>query len=181
MRLGIYCGSFNPVHKGHIEIVNSLINNDIVDKVLIVPTLEYWDKTNLVSLEHRINMLKFYSNENIIIEEEFNGTKYTSDLLKLIESKYKDDIYLIIGADNIINFDKWHNYKEVLKYNLIIVNRNNINVNNYLNKLNKKDKYYIVNIDNYNDCSSTFIRDNLDCGYLDEEVYNYIVKNELYK
>ena len=44
MRLGIYIGSFNPVHIGHMDVVNYLLINNYVDRVLIVPTLGYWDK-----------------------------------------------------------------------------------------------------------------------------------------
>ena len=45
MRLGVYVGSFNPVHKGHIKIINYLLNN-VLDKVLVIPTGNYWDKNN---------------------------------------------------------------------------------------------------------------------------------------
>ena len=57
MKIGIYVGSFNPPHKGHIKIVNHLINN-YLDKVIIIPTGNYWDKLDLVSINDRINMIK---------------------------------------------------------------------------------------------------------------------------
>ena len=60
MKLGIYIGSFNPVHNGHINLVEFLINNNYVDEVLIVPTGNYWDKQNLIDLKQRIEMLKFF-------------------------------------------------------------------------------------------------------------------------
>ena len=65
MKIAVYVGSFNPVHKSHIKVVNLVLKN-YVDKVIIVPTLAYWDKKNLIDIKDRINMLKFYENEKII-------------------------------------------------------------------------------------------------------------------
>ena len=66
MKIGVYVGSFNPVHKGHIQIVNELLND--LDKVIIVPTGNYWNKNDLVDINHRINMWKFYQNEKMVYE-----------------------------------------------------------------------------------------------------------------
>ena len=67
MKIGVYVGSFNPVHIGHIHIVNYLIDNNYLDKVIIIPTKGYWDKDNLIDLKHRINMLKYLENDFIMI------------------------------------------------------------------------------------------------------------------
>jgi len=186
MKIGIYVGSFNPPHKGHIKIVNHLINN-YLDKVIIIPTGNYWEKLDLVNIDDRINMLKFYKNENIIIDSKNNNLEYTYQILNNLKLEYKEDeLYLIIGADNIINFDKWMNYKEILTYNLIILNRNNIDILEYLEKLNKKDKYVIVNDLPNIDISSTMIRNNLNNKdydislYIDDYILNYIKENNLY-
>ena len=72
-RVGIYCGSFNPVHNGHITIAKEVVNQGLVDKVLMVATEGYWDKQGLMPLQERILMLKFFENENLIIEEELNS------------------------------------------------------------------------------------------------------------
>ena len=115
MKIGVYVGSFNPPHKGHIKIVNHLLDKNYLDKIIIIPTGNYWDKNNLVNINDRINMLKFYKNENIIIDNKNNNIEYTYQLLKNLSKEHKkDNLYLIIGADNIINFDKWKNYQEVL-------------------------------------------------------------------
>ena len=186
MKIGIYVGSFNQPHKGHIKIVNHLISK-YLDKVIIIPTGNYWEKIDLVNIDHRINMLKFYENENIIIDDENNSLEYTYQILNGLKLKYKDDeLYLIIGADNIINFDKWKNYEQILTYNLVILNRNNIDVLGYLEKLNKKDKYVIVNDLPNIDISSTLIRNKLNnkdydlSMYIDDCVLNYIRENNLY-
>ena len=49
MKLGIFVGSFNPVHKGHIKIANYILNKKLVDRLLIIPTGNYWDKSCCLS------------------------------------------------------------------------------------------------------------------------------------
>ena len=180
MRLGVYVGSFNPVHIGHIDVVNYLINEKYVDKVLIVPTLNYWNKNNLINIKHRINMLKIFENEKIKIDNKNNKYIYTYELLNKLSKEYDDELYLIMGADNIIEFDKWKNYKELLKYKIIIVNRDNIDIEKYIKKYNTNN-FIVVSNYNYIDISSTEIRNNLNSKYLDERVRDYINKNELFR
>lgn len=187
MKIGVYVGSFNPVHKGHIKIVKHLIKNKYLDKVIIVPTGAYWDKQNLIDIIDRINMLKFYENDNIIIDDKNNNLPYTYQLLDILSKEYSnDDLYLIMGADNIINFDKWKNYKEILKHKLIIINRDDIDISYYLNKHNIKNSIIVNDLPEI-DISSTMIRDkfkNKDYAdledYIDKLVVNYIKKNKLY-
>ncbi len=183
MKIGVFVGSFNPVHKGHIKMINKAL--EIVDKVLVIPTGSYWNKINNVSIEQRIEMLNFYKTENIIIENKINNLQYTYQIIRNLKKRYKkDELFLILGADNIISFDKWKHYKELLKLNLIIFNRSNINVKYYLDLLNKFDNYYILNI-NIKDASSTKIRDNINNNkilekYLDKVIIKYIKDNKLY-
>lgn len=58
MRIGVYVGSFDPVHIGHIKIVNYLLDNHIVDKIIIIPTGCYWNKTNL-TIKIALRCLKY--------------------------------------------------------------------------------------------------------------------------
>ena len=184
MKIGIYVGSFNPVHIGHIDNINYLLNK-YLDKVYVVPCMNYWNKNNLIDLKHRINMLKYIENPRICIDTINNELEYTYLLLREYNKIYKkEEIYLIIGADNIIKFNEWKNYKYLLKLNLIICKRDNIDIKYYLDKLNKKDKYFIV--DSINDISSTLIRNNIDNNklltkYIDKEVLDYIRVNNLYR
>ena len=180
MKIGIYIGSFNPPHKGHIYVVNYLLDNKVVDKILIIPTETYWDKQNLAPLKDRINMLKLYETENINIDTENNGLEYTYQLMRILKQKYPGkELFLIIGADNIINFDKWKNYEELLQYNIIIMNRNNIDIEKYTKKY-PQGKFTIVKDFNQS-TSSTEIRNNLNSKYLDKKVLKYIKKHNLYK
>ena len=178
MKLGVYIGSFNPVHIGHMDLVNYLLKNNYIDKALIIPTIEYWNKTNLVPLNDRINMLKFFENDLIKVDTEHNNYQYTIDLMKQLENDYNDTLYLIIGADNIIDFDKWKDYDELLKYNIIVLARNNINIAKYIEKFN--GKFIIVDNYPYIDISSTEIRNGEKDEYLDHKVLKYIKENNLY-
>ena len=182
MKIGVYVGSFNPPHKGHIKIANHLIENKYVDKILIIPTNNYWNKTNLIDLNHRINMLNIFKNENIIINNTLNNLEYTYQIIRELK-KDNNEYSLILGADNITNFDKWKNYKELLNLELLIINRNNIDIKEHLDKINKKNKYKIINIKNI-DISSTYIRENLNkkdiLNIIDKRVLDYIKKEKLY-
>jgi len=189
MKIGIFVGSFNPVHKGHIKIVKNLLTKKYLDKVLIVPTGKYWNKNNLINIQDRINMLKIFENNKIIIDTKHNNIEYTYLLLRKLKKEYKnDELNLIIGADNILKFNEWKNYKELLKYNIIIVNKNKIEIEKYLNNLNKKNKYNIINNLKDLNISSTLIRKLLKEKnkkelekIIDKRVLEYINNNNLYR
>lgn len=186
MKIGIYVGSFNPVHKAHVKIVNHLLK--YLDKIIVIPTGNYWDKNDLISVEHRINMWKFYQNEKIIIDENYNDLKYTYLILNELNKIYpNDELYLIIGADNLIDFDKWQNYQDILKHQLLIINRDNIDTKYYLNKFNIKNYIIVSDLENQN-ISSTMIRDLLKTQnikelnkLIDSKALDYIIKYNLYQ
>ena len=181
MRLGVYMGSFNPPHNGHLKVINYLLENNYVDNILVVPTLNYWNKQSLAPIIDRINMLKFFENDYIKIDSKNNHYIYTIELMKALEKQYPNDkLYLIIGADNILSFDKWKNYQELLKYPIIVMNRNNLDLTNYLKKLKSKNFIFINNYP-YIDISSSEIRNNLENKELDEKVLKYIKKRGLYQ
>ena len=181
MKIGIFIGSFNPPHLGHLDIIKYLLNKKYVDKILIVPTKNYWNKTNLIDINKRIAMLKFYENDNTKVDTSNNNYQYTYQLMRKLKKEYShDELYLIIGADNIINFKKWKNYEELLTYNIIIMTRNNIDILKYTSHLT--GKFTVVNDYNFTDISSTKIRNNvfLNKKYLQEDIYHYIIENKLY-
>lgn len=180
MRLGIYVGSFNPVHVGHIHVVNYLLENNHVDKILLLPTPSYWDKTNLLDMNDRINMLKVYENDKVIVDTKHNNYPYTYQVLNSLRKDYKDDeLYLIIGSDNIEKFDLWEHVDEILENKVIVVKRDDTDIEKYTAKFNTNN-FIIVNEFKPIDISSSRIRNNKDYNYLDKEVYNYIKENNLY-
>lgn len=183
MKIGVYVGSFNPVHIGHKKIIDHLLYNDYLDKVIVVPTEGYWDKTNLIDIKHRINMLKFYENKNILINDYLNNCQYTYQILnRLKEENPKDVLYLIIGADNIVKFKFWENVEEILKNKILVFNRDDIEIQSYIDDFLQKDNFVIINNFQPISISSTEIRNNLDdmSEYLDKKIYKYIKDNDLY-
>ena len=190
MRLGIYVGSFNPVHKGHEFIANYVIENNYVDKVLMIPTEGYWDKTGLIDLNHRLNMLKFCENENILVSSEYSSYEFTYEILEALSEKLNDtELYLIIGADNLIKFELWENIDFILKHKVLVLGRNDINMKEQIKKFTDEQQNHFVLVKDFPevDVSSTRVRNKLiSCNFselsneLDENVFRYILENKLY-
>ena len=180
MKLGIYVGSFNPVHNGHLKVINYLLDNNLVDKVLVLPTPNYWDKQDLVDLDHRVSMFKIFETEKIIVDDIHNRYPYTYLVLRSIKKDYPNDkLYLVIGADNLISLDKWKNIDEILENKVIVLNRFNIDMNKYIDKFNKANFIIISDFD-YLDTSSTEIR-NGKYDELNPKVKKYIKDHRLYE
>ena len=190
MKIGVYIGSFNPVHNVHIKIVNDLINNNIMDKIIVIPaSSSYHLKSGLEDFSHRHNMLKLAFNSDKVIVSELEKEKYhfTFENIMILKDLYKnDDLYLIIGADNLIELNTWKNYEYLLdNCNFIVIGRDDIDTTWYINNsfTNYKNKFIIM--ESIYSMSSTYIRENLnknivpnDC--LNEKVLDYIKKNNLY-
>lgn len=188
MRIGVYVGSFNPMHYGHKYVIDYLIQNSIVDKILIIPTGNYWDKKDLICIEHRAKMINFYTNENIIVDTKYSDFQYTYQILdKLNEEEPDNNFYLIIGADNLPKFDLWENYKKILQNKVIVLQRNDVNFEEYIEKYEEKDNFIGINDFKYIDISSTEIRNmikNKDLNnlakYMNNNEIEYLLKNNLY-
>lgn len=180
-RIGLYCGSFSPLHIGHIGIIEEVLKEGLADKVIVVATKDYWDKKIAIDYDTRIKCLKTIESDQIIIDDDptDSNTPSTYSLLENLKLKYPESEFkLIVGADNLPAFDKWINYKYLLdNYGFIVMNRDGYDPINDLAKLNKKD-YDILNCQNFN-VSSTFIRENLNNEELikdliDEKVLNIL-------
>ena len=179
-KIGVYVGSFNPVHNGHIKVINHLLDKKIVDKVLVLATPNYWDKQNLVSAEHRINMLKFFETDKIIIDDVHNKYEFTYEVLNSLEEDYpNDELFLIVGYDNLEYIPKWKNAEIVMDHNIIAVRRYDIDITDKA-KMYDPNKLTIVDDFDSLDVSSTEIRNNLNNNYLDDRVKRYIIDSNLY-
>lgn len=185
MKIGIFGGSFNPPHLTHKKIAIDLINNNYVDRVIFVPTGDKYNKKNLINSYYRINMIKEMikdCDKLFISDYEVKGElKYTYETLKYFKEKFNnDDIYFICGADNLSYIDKWKNYEDILsKYKIIVLNRDNINIDFFINKYSKYNSIIRASI-SLDNISSTMLRNSLDKKYLDNNVYKYIIENKLY-
>ncbi|MBO5527390.1 MAG: nicotinate (nicotinamide) nucleotide adenylyltransferase [Erysipelotrichaceae bacterium] len=184
-RVGIYVGSFNPVHNGHIAIARACIKEGFVDKVRIIATGDYWDKKNMYPLKERIAMLKLAAKKGIVIDETYNEYPYTYQIFRQLTKDYPDkQFHLILGADNLPKFDQWQNYKELLDYGFIILPRDEIGkeeIDRIMKDLHK-DNYQILKRRMIH-ISSTYIREHLDDyeaikDMIDKKVYQYLIKME---
>lgn len=188
MKIGVYVGSFNPIHKGHIKVVNFLIENQYVDKVIIIPTGSYWHKQDLIDINDRINMAKVYENENIIVNDTLNHLPYTYQVLNELNKIFpNEELNLIIGADNLEKFHLWKNIEEILKNKVLVIPRDNINKEKYINNFIEKEQFIVTEDFPQEDISSTMIRENILNNnldnvllYIDKEVLDYIIENNLY-
>ena len=187
MKIGIYGGSFNPIHKGHGEIVKYVLNNLPLDKIILVPVgIPPHKENSLAPSKLRCEMCKEATKEIpkvevSDIELEIKGPAYTIDTLKKLEKIYENaEFYLIIGEDSAQNFHTWREYKEILeKYNVVVLKRKG-----YENPL-KNEKCIVLNMP-YFDISATEIRQGIEeerdmSSVLSEGVLKIIEKEKLYK
>ena len=179
MKLGLYVGSFNPVHNGHIKVINYLIDNNLVDKVIVLPTPNYWDKQDIIDVKDRINMLKFFETNNIIIDSIHNNYPYTYQVIDSIKKDYDDELYLVIGSDNLEKLHLWKNIDMILENKIIVLRRGNMDINKYLERFDKNKFIIVDNFENI-DVSSTEIREG-NYNNVDSRVLEYIKSNNLYK
>lgn len=187
MKIGIYGGSFNPIHFGHIKIVNYVLEQLNLDKIIVIPVgTPSHRENNLVSGEFRLKMcqLAFKDSQKIEISDieiKSNTTSYTIDTLKKIQSIYgeKHEFFEIIGEDSANYFSKWKDYKEILEKSKVVV----LKRKGYNSLLTDKNLIYLdsplFNV------SSTLIRENLlnnknVSKFLPKEIIDFIKNNKLY-
>lgn len=188
MKIGVYVGSFNPPHMGHMKVIEYLLENHYVDKIEVIPTGNYWNKTNLIDTIHRINMLKVYENKDVVVNDELNTLPYTYQVLDSLKKKYpSDELMLIIGDDNLPKFHLWKNYQEILENKVIVLRRNDINIKETISYQYNPNSFIMVNDFPKVDISSTDIRTYLQEGRLNEALpylglyaLTYIVNHNLY-
>ena len=192
MRIGIFGGSFNPPHKMHESIAKQLIEKKIIDKVIYVPTSNFYPKAGLISDEDRYEMLCLMTknkDQYAVSKYEFGRLTYTYQTLEYFQEENKDDeIYFICGSDNLEYIDTWKEYQKILSnYKLIVIPRKN-DMDQLLNKYHVYKDNIIVTELNNNYLSSTLVRQYLKeekyeevKEYINEDVLNYIIKNNLYK
>ena len=160
MKLGLYVGSFNPVHNGHIKVINYLLDKNLVDKVLVLPTPNYWEKQDIVDVKHRVAMLKFFENEKIVIDDMHAVYPYTYEVIDSIKKDYDDELYLVIGSDNLENLYLWKNIDKILKNKVIVLKRGNDDIDKLLEKY-PKNKFIVCNDFEYLNVSSINIRNGI--------------------
>lgn len=195
--IAICGGSFNPPTKAHIEMIKKVGSLNYIDKTLILPVGDFYKKEDLISVNHRINMLNtvFKDMDNFIVsdlEAKSNKQLKTLESLELIKAKYpQSDIAFVMGADNLIDIKNWYKYEKILsEFNFIVFDRDDLNALDIINNDNVLSKYrhrfFIERLNIENGISSTkvrnLIKENKEYSkYLQNDVYKYIKENKLYK
>lgn len=129
MKTGLFFGSFNPIHTGHLVIANYMASFTALKEVWLVvsPHNPLKDKNNLVNMYDRLEMARLAtenSDQIRVSDIEFGlpQPSYTIDTLTHLKEKYpQKEFVLIMGADNLASFKKWKNYEVLLKNHEIYV------------------------------------------------------------
>ncbi len=187
----VYGGSFNPPTIAHFKIAQKLIEKYNPEAFIFLPVGNIYKKEKLVDFYHRYNMLGFMANQlkNTYIsgfENEMKVFKGTINSLKHFKDLYpRDEIFYVIGADNLKSLDKWIDYQFMIKnYKFIILNRNFINIEEIINNhpffVQYKNHFYIETDFETIDISSTDYRESLNDKVVIDEINQYIYDNNLY-
>lgn len=123
MKIGLFFGSFNPIHLGHLIIANYMANYTGLDEVWLVvsPHNPLKKKSQLVNMYDRLEMVRLAIDDNeklraSDIEFQLPQPSYTIDTLTYLKERYPEHQYtLIMGSDNLNSLKKWKNYELLLR------------------------------------------------------------------
>lgn len=196
MRIGIFGGTFDPCHIGHIKALNAFKAAFEPLKVFVMPTgVPPHKALSITSVEDRLEMLRIALKDTdaelCTYEVEKGGKSYTSDTLRHFRELYpNDEIVLYTGSDMFLTIKTWHEAQEIFKLaRIAVLSRTGSDTTALENEKALLEKDYgakctIVPFEPVN-VSSSEIRDGLRKGedvfaLLPEGVYDYIVKNKVY-
>ncbi len=123
MNIGLFFGSFNPIHIGHLIIANYMANHTDLDQVWLVvsPHNPLKEKSDLINMYDRLEMSKLATEDadNIRVSDvelKLPQPSYTVDTLTHLHEKYPEHQFsLIMGSDNLVSLKKWKNYELILR------------------------------------------------------------------
>lgn len=189
-RIGIFGGSFNPVHKGHVAAADFFAAELRLDLLYVIPTFVSPLKSALsASGRDRLEMLKiaFSNREKVVvsdIELRREGTSYTCDTVKAIREKHpKSKLFYLIGDDWLEGFTRWRNYEYILKnVTLAVADRGGGDIKSKAEKFFEQTGSRAVLLGNsVTAVSSSEIRASVGKDLLPEGVYDYIRAKGLYE
>ena len=206
MKIGLYFGTFNPIHVGHLIIANHMAEHADLDQVwmVVTPHNPLKKKNTLLDDYHRLQMVHLATEDYpkikpSDIEFKLSQPNYTVNTLVHLQEKYPNyEFSLIMGEDNLKSLHKWKNYEAILAHHEIYVYPRleakvsveeaiSSDVENLDLKILQKFGTKIHMIDApVVEISATFIRDNIKKGknvqpLLPAKVWDYIDHNNFYK
>ena len=190
MKLCVFQGTFNPIHKAHLLMAEFVLKNYGFDKILFIPAFKPPHKDYDTSLTaHRLEMVKLAIQNNPhfeVSEIEYQNDRKSYTYLTILElyKQYKidDKINFIIGTDAFEKIESWYEsdkLKNLVKF-IVFKRDNNIDINKF-NELKSKVYNFEFTTMDFEDISSTQIRNGEIKNLVTKEVEEYIEKNGLYK
>lgn len=191
MNIGIFSGSFDPIHIGHIILANYIVEFTEIDKIcfLVSPQSPFKADKELTNENLRLEMVQqaladYEHFEASNIEFSLPKPSYTVNTLEAVQEKYPEHQFtLIIGADNWASFEDWKNPERILdRFKLMVYPRLGSRITIPTKMRNKVEALESPIIE----ISSTFIRESIAEGrdmkaFLPLSVYNMINEKQLYK
>jgi len=162
-KIGILGGSFDPAHKGHLAISKEAAKKFKLKKIIWAITKKNpFKKKSSLSLSSRILFCKKITKKSNFIEVKFLENKIKSNktihLVNFFTKNKKNEIYFLMGADNLINFHKWHKWKIISqKCNIVVFDRHGYkkkSLNSKTYKSLNKDKLKFITFNKVNISSS---------------------------
>ncbi|PIA79107.1 nicotinic acid mononucleotide adenylyltransferase [Gaetbulibacter sp. 4G1] len=192
MNIGLYFGSFNPIHIGHLVIANHLVEHSDLDQIwfVVTPHNPFKKKSSLLDNYQRLEMVyratKDYSKlKPSDIEFNLPQPNYTINTLTYLQEKYPDYKFsLIMGEDNLKSFHKWKNYELILQNHHIYIYPR-ISKGQIETQFDNHKKIHHVEAP-IMELSSTFIRKAIKAGkniqpMLPQHVWEYLDEMNFYK
>lgn len=192
MKIGLYFGTFNPIHVGHLTIANHMAEFSDLDQVwfVVTPHSPFKKKSSLLDNNQRLEMV-FRATKDYTklrpsdIEFGLPQPNYTINTLTYLQEKFPDyEFSLIMGEDNLKSFHKWKNYELILEnYTIYVYPR----ISEGKIESQFKDHPKITKVDApIMELSSTFIRTSIKAGknikpMLPEHVWEYVDEMNFYK
>lgn len=188
-RVGIFGGSFDPVHNGHVQIARSFLNSGLIQKLLILlsPSPPHKQGQHQAETSHRFEMLKLAFNdikEAKVSDLERNLPKpsYTLQTIEHLQKKNPDHLfYLCLGEDSLLHFHKWHRHEDILeRVYLVVARRPGIDTSGV--DQNILEKVIFIDHDPVAASSTAIRQANGDkISDLPQPVVDYIKKHNLYR
>jgi nicotinate-nucleotide adenylyltransferase len=192
MKVGLYFGTFNPIHVGHLTIANHMVEFSDLDQIwfVVTPHSPFKKKSSLLDDHQRLEMVYQATKDYDQLKEsniEFGlpQPNYTVNTLAHLEEKYPDnDFALIMGEDNLKSFHKWKNYEIILSRHKIYVYPR---ISEGIIESKFEDHPNIVRVKApIMELSSTFIRKSIKEGknirpMLPDSVWKYLDEMNFYK